>query len=71
MRSGSSHSACALALTVVLAALYPAAAPIFWVLAIVCALLRYLMDAHWPSDVFGGLALGYALAHLTLHYFPA
>src|SRR5437660_12904167 len=44
----SSHSACAVALTVVLAHLYPQGAAIFWALAIICAMLRYIMDAHWP-----------------------
>lgn len=58
----SSHSACAVAFSVVLATLYPNAAVTFWVLALTCAGLRYIMDAHWPSDVFGGIALGYAVA---------
>ncbi len=62
----SSHSATAVALTVVLAALYPAAAATFWALAIICACLRYLLDAHWPSDVLGGIAIGYGIAHATL-----
>jgi undecaprenyl-diphosphatase len=60
----SSHSACAMAMTVILSTLYPAAAAIFWLMAFICATLRYLMDAHWPSDVLGGLALGYAVASL-------
>src|SRR3978361_727351 len=55
----SSHSACAVALTVMLAHFYPLGAISFWALAIICAVLRYLMDAHWPSDVLGGVALGY------------
>jgi len=59
----SSHSACAVALSVLLSILYPAAAPTFWGLAIACATLRYILDAHWPSDVLGGIALGYACAH--------
>jgi membrane-associated phospholipid phosphatase len=63
----SSHSACAMALSTVLANYYPQAAPTFWALAITCALLRYVLDAHWPSDVLAGLTLGYALAHATLH----
>jgi membrane-associated phospholipid phosphatase len=63
----SSHSACATALSVVLAVLYPAAAPTFWGLAVACAVLRYILDAHWPSDVLGGMALGYGLAHATMH----
>lgn len=62
----SSHSACAVALSVALAAYYPNAAVTFWVLALLCAGLRYIMDAHWPSDVLGGIALGYAVAHVTL-----
>jgi membrane-associated phospholipid phosphatase len=58
----SSHSACAVALTVGLANLYPHLAITFWALALITAGLRYLLDAHWPSDVLGGIALGYAVA---------
>ena len=58
----SSHSACAVALSTVLAVLYPHGAATFWTLAIICAALRYLLDAHWPSDILGGSALGYAVA---------
>jgi membrane-associated phospholipid phosphatase len=62
----SSHSASAVALSATLAYLYPPGAVIFWPLAIICAGLRYIMDAHWPSDVLSGIALGYASAHLVL-----
>jgi undecaprenyl-diphosphatase len=65
----SSHSACAVALSAGLAWMYPAAAGTFWTLAVITALLRYLMDAHWPSDVLGGCALGYACAELCWWYF--
>lgn len=61
----SSHSACAVALTVVLAAYYPQAALVFWALALMCAGLRYVLDAHFPSDVLGGVALGYVVGHLA------
>ena len=61
----SSHSACAVALSVSLATLYPSAGATFWALALTCAGLRYILDAHWPSDVLGGIALGYGVAHLT------
>jgi len=65
----SSHSASAVALTVVLAVLYPAAAATFWVLALVCAALRYVLDSHWPSDVLGGIALGYGIAYAMIRVF--
>ena len=61
----SSHSACAVALSVMLAILYPQEAATFWGLAIACAVLRYILDAHWPSDVLGGVALGYGVASAT------
>jgi undecaprenyl-diphosphatase len=65
----SSHSASAVALSVFLAILYPPAAPTFWALALGCAALRYLLDAHWPSDILFGIALGYATAHTTARLF--
>jgi len=58
----SSHSACAVALSAMLAQMYPPAAVTFWTLALVCAGLRYILDAHWPSDVLAGIALGYGAA---------
>lgn len=61
----SSHSACATALSVTLAIMYPQAAVTFWVLALLCAGLRYILDAHWPSDCLGGIAMGYGFAHFT------
>jgi membrane-associated phospholipid phosphatase len=65
----SSHSASAVALSFMLAYLYPPGAPTFWALALTCAALRYLLDAHWPSDVLGGIALGYGIAALTVWVF--
>lgn len=65
----SSHSAAAVALSVILSILYPPAAMTFWVLALLCAALRYILDAHWPSDIAGGIALGYAAAHLCARGF--
>jgi membrane-associated phospholipid phosphatase len=52
-------------MSVLLAQLYPPAAGVFWVLGIGCAVLRYLMDAHWPSDVLGGVALGAACGNIV------
>jgi membrane-associated phospholipid phosphatase len=65
----SSHSANAVALTVLLSQLYPQGTLTFWLMALLCAGLRYLLDAHWPSDVLGGIALGYALGHEAILLF--
>jgi membrane-associated phospholipid phosphatase len=65
----SSHSACAVALSVALAHLYPNAALTFYALGVITALLRYVLDAHWPSDVIGGVALGYGCAYAALRIF--
>jgi undecaprenyl-diphosphatase len=65
----SSHSACAVALSAALAHLYPQAAITFWALAGITALLRYVLDAHWPSDVVGGIAVGYVSAMMMIRPF--
>ncbi|MDP9174806.1 MAG: phosphatase PAP2 family protein [Planctomycetota bacterium] len=65
----SSHSASAFAFSGVLVMAYPQAAATFWVLAIICASLRYVMDAHWPSDVLGGISLGLLASIISWHHF--
>ncbi|HEY0007753.1 MAG TPA: phosphatase PAP2 family protein [Tepidisphaeraceae bacterium] len=65
----SSHSACATAAAVALSGFYPQAMVVFWALALVASLLRYLMDAHWPSDVLAGMAVGYLLSHALMAAF--
>jgi len=62
----SSHSACAMALSVALIPWYPQAMVVFWVLAIATAVIRYLLDAHFPSDVLAGSALGLAVGTATV-----
>lgn len=66
----SSHSASAMAMSVVLAHLYPPAAVTFYVLAGACGALRYVLDAHWPSDVLAGLALGIAAGNVAVMLYP-
>ncbi len=66
----SSHSASAMAMSVVLAHLYPPAAVTFYVLAAACGALRYVLDAHWPSDVLAGLALGIAAGNIAVILYP-
>lgn len=65
----SSHSASAMAMSVVLAWLYPPAAITFYALAFACGALRYVLDAHWPSDVLAGLALGIAAGNVAIRLF--
>jgi len=64
----SSHSACAMALSVALVPWYPQAMVVFWVLAATTAVLRYILDAHFPSDVLAGCALGLTVSTLTMRY---
>lgn len=61
----SSHTACAVALSAMLAHVYPQAQITFWALAGICAGLRYVLDAHWPSDVVAGVLVGYVIAEAT------
>lgn len=65
----SSHSACAIALSVGLTEMYPQATLVLWFLGVACAVLRYLMDAHWPADVLAGIAIGYGLGHWVMNAF--
>jgi membrane-associated phospholipid phosphatase len=58
----SGHSAAAAATAVVLTALYPRGRYIFWTLALLCAALRFVNNAHWLSDVVAGVTLGYVCA---------
>ena len=62
----SSHTACAVAVSAVMAHLYPAAAIVFWGLAGSCAFLRYATDSHWASDVLAGAAVGFGCAWAAL-----
>jgi membrane-associated phospholipid phosphatase len=66
----SGHTASAIALTTILAAFYPHGWTTFWLLAIACATLRYLLDAHWPSDIVAGMAVGYVVAYAGMWIVP-
>ncbi|MGC4032614.1 MAG: phosphatase PAP2 family protein [Tepidisphaeraceae bacterium] len=56
-------------MSVGLTEMYPQATAVLWFLGICCALLRYLMDAHWPADVLAGIAFGYACGHWVMNAF--
>jgi membrane-associated phospholipid phosphatase len=66
----SGHTASAIALTAILAAFYPHGWTTFWLLAIACAVLRYVLDAHWPSDIVAGMAVGYVVAFAGMWLVP-
>jgi membrane-associated phospholipid phosphatase len=62
----SSHSACAFALSLVLCQAWPPGTAVFITLAVITSLLRYVMDAHFPSDVLAGVAVGLLIGHYGL-----
>jgi membrane-associated phospholipid phosphatase len=62
----SGHAATSAAGTLVLAALAPAAAPAFVLLALAIAFSRVYVGAHYPADVLLGAAVGAAVALLGL-----
>ena len=66
----SGHTASAIALTAILAAFYPHGWTTFWFLAVACAVLRYILDAHWPSDIVAGMAVGYVVAFAGMKLVP-
>jgi membrane-associated phospholipid phosphatase len=54
----SSHALIAFSAAAALAALYPRATPIWYALAIGCAITRLLAGAHFLSDVLAGAIIG-------------
>ncbi len=60
----SSHAAVAFGAAVMLLFIYPRAGVLALILAAGCAWTRLLSGAHYASDVFIGLLLGYACARL-------
>lgn len=64
--SPSSHAFLAFAAAATLARFYPKAAPIWYGLAIGCAVTRVLSRAHFVSDVVAGALLGLLVAALPL-----
>ncbi len=62
----SSHAAGAFATSAVLYELYPQGAIVWWSLAGVTSLLRWMLDAHWMSDVLVGSAFGIACGMLAV-----
>jgi len=62
----SGHAAMAVAGALAGARMIPAAGWILWPLAGAVAISRVYLGVHWPSDVLGGIVIGFACAWFVL-----
>jgi membrane-associated phospholipid phosphatase len=67
----SGHATTAFAAAVALGAVWPRARPLLWVYAVVIALSRVIIAAHYASDVIAGACVGGFAALLIRNYFAA
>ena len=67
----SGHATTAFAVAVALGALWPRARPLLWLYAVVIALSRVIIAAHYPSDVIAGACVGGFTALIIRSYFAA
>ena len=62
----SGDAAMAFVMAVLLAFHFPRFRSVFWVSAVLCAVSRYVLNAHWASDIFLGMLVGYVVGRLVL-----
>jgi membrane-associated phospholipid phosphatase len=67
----SGHATDAFAIAVAVGALWPKARPIMWAYAVMIAVSRVVLTAHFPSDVIAGAVLGGLGALLVRDWFAA
>jgi membrane-associated phospholipid phosphatase len=67
----SGHSTDAFAAAMAVGALWPRARPVMWTYAVVIALSRVVLTAHFPSDVVAGAVAGVVGALIVRDWFAA
>jgi membrane-associated phospholipid phosphatase len=67
----SGHATTAFAAAVAIGALWPRTRPLLWLYAVVIALSRVIIAAHYPSDVIAGACVGGFAALIIRNHFAA
>ena len=67
----SGHTTTAFAALVAIGAIFPQARALMWIYAVLIALSRVVLTAHYPSDVIAGALVGAAGAYLVRNWFAA
>jgi membrane-associated phospholipid phosphatase len=67
----SGHATTAFAAAVAIGAVWPRARPLLWLYAVVIALSRVIIAAHYPSDVIAGAFVGGFAALIIRNHFAA
>jgi membrane-associated phospholipid phosphatase len=67
----SGHATTAFAAAVAIGAVWPRARPLLWLYAVVIALSRVIIAAHYPSDVIAGAFVGSFAALIIRNHFAA
>jgi membrane-associated phospholipid phosphatase len=67
----SGHATTAFSALVAIGAIFPQARALLWIYAILIALSRVVITAHYPSDVIAGAVMGAAGAFLVRNWFAA
>src|SRR5262249_45846666 len=67
----SGHAIDAFAIAAAVGALWPRARPLLWSYAVVIAVSRVVLTAHFPSDVMAGAVVGVVGALLVRDWFAA
>jgi undecaprenyl-diphosphatase len=67
----SGHATTAFAAAFALGALFPRARAVLWIYAVLIAMSRVILTAHYPSDVIAGAVVGACGALLVCRFFAA